>query len=102
MAHLKERYLRYICVHANGERHLQKIGIHETDQLLLRAEVAVPQHVHPAQLNLELQDRTLQRGLIEPPKEFAIGQTSIGDHDRVRMEKVKLYFPSAFGGRKFS
>ena len=55
-----------------------------------------------ALLNLELQDRTLQRRLIEPPKEFAIGHSSIGDHDRVRMEKVKLYFPSAFGGRKFS
>ena len=43
-----------------------------------------------ALLNLELQDRTLQRRLIEPPKEFAIGHSSIGDHDCVIMEKVKL------------
>ena len=55
-----------------------------------------------ALLNLELQDKTLQRRVIEPPKEFAIGHSSIGDHDRVRMEMVKLYFPSAFGCRIFS
>ena len=48
-AHLKERYLRYLCVHANGERHLQKIGIRKTNQLLLRTEVAVPHNVNSAQ-----------------------------------------------------
>ena len=55
-------------------------------------------------LNLELQDRTLQRRLIEPPpsSSFKKGNCSINDHEKVRMEKVKLYFPSAFGGRKFS
>ena len=45
-----------------------------------------------ALLNLELQDRTLQRRLIEPPKEFAIGHSSIGDHDRVRMEMSNSIF----------
>ena len=48
-AHLKERYLRYLCVHANGERHLQKIGVCKTNQLLLRTEVAVPHNVLSAQ-----------------------------------------------------
>ena len=55
-----------------------------------------------ALLNLELQDRSLQRRLIDPPPKFADGPSSIGDSDRVRMEKVKLYFPAAFGGRKFT
>ena len=55
-----------------------------------------------ALLNLELQDRSLQRRLIDPPTKFADGPSSIGDNDRVRMEKVKLYFPAAFGGRKFT
>ena len=59
-----------------------------------------------ALLNLELQDRSLQRSLIDPPPKFADGLSSIGDNDRVRisarMEKVKLYFPAAFGGRKFT
>ena len=55
-----------------------------------------------ALLNLEIQDRSLQRRLIDPPPKFADGPSSIGDNDRVRMEKVKLYFPAAFGGRKFT
>lgn len=53
-------------------------------------------------LNLELQDHTLQRRLIEPSKYFSEGFSSIGDNDLVCMEKVKLYFPLAFGGRKFT
>ena len=55
-----------------------------------------------ALLNLELQDKSLQRQLIDPPTKFANGPSSIGDNDRVRIEKVKLYFPAAFGGRKFT
>ena len=55
-----------------------------------------------ALLNLELQDRSLQRRLIDLPTKFADGPSSIGDNDRVRMEKVKLYFPAAFGGRKYT
>ena len=55
-----------------------------------------------ALLNLELQDRSLQRRLIDPPSKFADGPSSIGDNDRERMEKVKLYFPTAFVGQKFT
>ena len=53
-------------------------------------------------LDIELNDRTVQRRMIEPPHFYRTGTTSISDRDQVRLDKVKIYFSAAFSNRKFS
>ena len=53
-------------------------------------------------LDIELNDRTIQRRLVEPPEHFRTGISSISDSDKVRLEKVKMYFHFSFTGKKFS
>ena len=60
------------------------------------------QEMRKALLGLELQDRTIQRRLIDPPQHFAPGQSSIRENETIRMEKIKLYFPLSFSGKKFT
>ena len=60
------------------------------------------QHIRNTLLDIELNDRTIQRRMIECPKYFRTGRSSISDKDQVRLDKVKIYFSAAFGNRKFS
>ena len=60
------------------------------------------QHIRNTLLDIELNDRTIQRRMIECPKYFREGRSSISDRDQVRLDKVKIYFSAAFGNRKFS
>ena len=60
------------------------------------------QHIRNTLLDIELNDRTVQRRMIESPKYFRPGRSSISDRDQVRLDKVKIYFSAAFGNRKFS
>lgn len=60
------------------------------------------QQIRNTLLDIELNDRTIQRRMIECPKYFREGRSSITDRDQVRLDKVKIYFSAAFGNRKFS
>ena len=60
------------------------------------------QHIRNTLLDIELNDRTIQRRMIESPTYFSPGISSISDKDQVRLDKVKIYFSAAFGNRKFS
>ena len=60
------------------------------------------QHIRDTLLDIELNDRTVQRRMINPPCHFHQGHSSISDHDQVRLDKVKIYFSAAFGNKKFS
>ena len=60
------------------------------------------QHIRNTLLDIELNDRTIQRRMIESPKYFRTGRSSISDRDQVRLDKVKIYFSAAFGNKKFS
>ena len=60
------------------------------------------QHIRNTLLDIELNDRTVQRRMIDCPDYFRPGNSSISDKDQVRLDKVKIYFSAAFGNRKFS
>ena len=52
--------------------------------------------------DIETTEKTLQRKLIDPPTSFAQGTYSMTDKDRGRQERTRMYFGSAFGGKKFA
>ena len=60
------------------------------------------QHIRDTPLDIELNDRTVQRRMINPPCHFHEGHSSISDNDQVRLDKVKIYFSAAFSNKKFS
>ena len=53
-------------------------------------------------LNIELNDRTIQRRIVEPPTTFQSGTCSISDKDKARLDKVRVYFTHTFSAKKFS
>ena len=80
--------------HANKTQYLDKSPCPKNEESR--------QHIRNTLLDIELNDRTVQRRMIECPQYFRPGRSSITDKDQVRLDKVKIYFSAAFGSRKFS